>query len=65
MVAISEGVLFMLWSNPDLPYDLKKKWYATLEERDKGEDEQQETELTIAKAPAAVKEEGTLRQRHR
>lgn len=64
-MAVSEGVLYLLWSNPDLPYELKKVWNVTQKKADEGPEEQDQAEPTVVKAPAE-KEEGnnTLRQRH-
>lgn len=65
VVAVSEGVLYILWSNPDLPYDLKKKWQATQKKLDEDQEEQHQAEPAVVKAPVAKEgEKITLRQRH-
>lgn len=65
VVAISEGTLYLLWSNPELPYDLKKKWYATQKKADEGPEGQAQGEPAIVKAPVEKKEdENALRKRH-
>lgn len=65
MVAISEGVLYILWSNPDLPYDMKKKWQAAQKKLDEGQEEQHQAEPAAIKAPVEKDgEKNTLRQRH-